>query len=318
MHARIPRAAVAVALVTLISFAVACGPGGTSPTGGSATPGATPSGAGTTTVFPTIVSSELVVGPNRILFSFLDSSGTKPVAAPDRTAKVAFTGPGGEPLTAPDGTFVWAIEGVSGLYVTQAEFPVAGAWTAEFTTAAAGGPEETVPFSFDVKEDASVVVPGEKAPSVATPTLDDPGVDGDVRRISSDEDPDARFYETSVDEALAADEPFVLVFATPAFCQTDTCGPTLEKVKDVAADHPETTFINVEPYQTEFANGRLEPVLSEQNLLQTVPAAEAYGLLTEPYVFVVDPDGTVAASFELIFTPEEIEAAIEQVSQATR
>ena len=44
------------------------------------------------------------------------------------------------------------------------------------------------------------------------------------------------------------------------------------------------------------------------NQLQTVPATDAYGLLTEPFVFVVGGDGVVKASFELIFTPDEIDA----------
>jgi len=49
-------------------------------------------------------------------------------------------------------------------------------------------------------------------------------------------------------------------------------------------------------------------------VLQTVPAADAYGLVTEPYVFVVDGDGIVSASFELLFTPEEIDAALAELS----
>jgi hypothetical protein len=259
-------------------------------------------------VLPQIVSSELVKGPNRVVFSFLDASGTKPVGAPDRTATVQFKGPGGESVAGPTALFVWAIEGVSGVYVTHADFPVAGSWSAVFTTSAPGSPEESVPFSFDVKEDASVVEPGEKAPSVDTPTLAD--VSGDVSKISSDETPVAAFYEVSVADALAAHKPFVLVFATPKFCVTKTCGPTLEKIKAVAAAHPDVTFINVEPYQLEVVDGQLQPVLSASNGLQTVPATDAYGLLTEPFVFVVGGDGIVKSSFELVFAPSEIDEAL--------
>lgn len=305
MH--LPRFPLAAALVLL---AVACT---SSATPGTGSPSAVaPSGSGSPAIFPVVISQELVVGRNRVLFSFLDASGTKPIAAPDRTVKVAFTGPNGETVDAPDGEFIWAIDDVSGVYVTTAEFPSAGAWTAQFTTAAPGSQEETIPFGFDVKEDANVVLPGEAAPAVDTPTLEDVG--GDVRMISSDDEPVEAFYETSVADALTAGEPFVLVFATPAFCQTQTCGPTLEKVKDAAEAHSDVTFINVEPYQTEFVEGRLEPVLSESNLLQTVPAADAYGLVTEPYIFVVDGDGIVSASFELLFTPEEMDAALDAVS----
>src|SRR5690606_23459127 len=112
-HPSIPTAAVVAALVL-----AACST--------SAAPSATPTGGPTPSVLPQIVSSELAVGPSRILFSFLDPTGQRPVAAPDRTASVTFSGPGGETVEAPDGTFVWGIEDVAGVYYTHAEFPTAG------------------------------------------------------------------------------------------------------------------------------------------------------------------------------------------------
>jgi hypothetical protein len=54
-------------------------------------------------------------------------------------------------------------------------------------------------------------------------------------------------------------DPFVLVFATPAFCQSAICGPMLDTVKKVAADYPTLTFINVEPYKMAFIGGSLQP-----------------------------------------------------------
>ena len=297
-----PRTRWAGPLAAALLLVAACGP--TTPT----PPASAPASQVAANVLPQIISRELAKGPNRIVFSFLDPSGTKPIAAPDRTAKVEFKGPSGEAVSAPDALFVWAIEGVSGVYVTHADFPVAGAWTATFTTSAPGAPTETIPFSFDVLEDAHVIEPGEKAPSVDTPTLAD--VSGDVSKISTDETPVPAFYEASGADALTAHRPFVLVFATPKFCASKTCGPTLDKVKTVAAAHPDVTFINVDPYQLSVVDGQLQPVLSDANELQTVPAADAYGLLTEPFVFVVGGDGIVKASFELVFAPSEIDEAL--------
>ncbi len=183
---------------------------------------------------------------------------------------------------------------------------------ASFTTVAPGSPDQTIPFSFDVKAKASAIQKGQPAPSVDTPTLADVG--GDVTKISTDTNPDPAFYQTSVADALAAHKPFVLVFATPKFCQTKTCGPTLDKVKAVAAKHPDVTFINVEPYLLEDVDGQLQPKLDAKGNLQPAPATTAYGLLSEPFVFVVGGDGKVKASFELIFTPEEIDAALTGIS----
>lgn len=308
LSAMTPRTGWAGPLAVALLLVAACGPATPTPR----PPASAPASLATGGVLPQIISSELIKGPNRIIFSFLDARGSKPVGSPDRTATVEFKGPGGESAAAPAALFVWAIEGVSGVYVTHADFPVTGVWTATFTTSAPGSPEESVPFSFDVKEDASVIEPGEKAPSVDTPTLAD--VSGDVSKISSDETPVPAFYEVSVADALAARKPFVLVFATPKFCVTKTCGPTLEKIKTVAAAHPDVTFINVEPYKLEVVDGQLQPVLSASNGLQTVPATDAYGLLTEPFVFVVGGDGIVKASFELVFAPSEIDEALSGLS----
>ena len=267
-----------------------------------------PSSGPKASVLPVIISSELSTGPNRFLFSFVDATSNTPVGAPDRTASVAFTGPGGQAVAPADGTFIWAIENVSGIYVSSVDFPASGDWVAQFTTAGAGKAAEQIDFQFQVLDKKHVIVPGDKAPSVDTPTLESAG--GDVSKISTDSKPDKAFYETSVATALAAHQPFVLVFATPKFCQTQTCGPTLDKVKPIAAAHPDVTFINVEPYQLKDDQGQLQPVLDANGQLQTVPATDAYRLLSEPYVFVVGGDGIVKASFELIFTPAEIEGAL--------
>lgn len=311
-----PRLPVA-AIVAILFLAAACGSNATpTPPGPSASGGRSPAasgGSGSLRVFPTIASSEIGVGPNRILVSFLDATGTQPAASPDRKVSVAFRGPGGETIAAQPGIFVWAIEGFSGVYVLHATFPSAGAWIADFTTSAPGSPEVTIPFGFDVKAKTQVLRPGDPAPSVETPTIASAG--GDVAKVSTDAEPVKRFYETSEADALAAKKPFVLIFATPKFCQSSTCGPTLDKLKPIAAAHPELTFINVEPYLLHDDNGQLQPTLDAANNLQATPATVAFKLTSEPIVFVVGADGKISSSFELVFSPDEIEAAIQAVEQ---
>src|SRR4029077_1236199 len=96
-------------------------------------------------------------------------------------------------------------------------------------------------------DDSPWVAVGEQAPASDSPTLADVG--GDIAKLSTDQHPDPAFYQTSVAAALAAHKPFVLIFATPKFCKTAQCGPTLDRFKPVAAANPDATFINVEPYQ---------------------------------------------------------------------
>jgi hypothetical protein len=313
MNPRFRAPAVAGALLLVLATVAACAPAATassSAAGTAPSPGASgPAASGD--IYPVMISAELIVGQNRILFSFQNAGGS-PIAKPDRTVELAFTGPNGEKVAGEKPVFVWSIQDAVGVYVTHATFPTAGNWMATFTTSAPGSAKAEIPFSFDVKDKASVIQKGQPAPSVDTPTLADVG--GDVSKISTDTNPNPAFYQTSVADALAAHKPFVLVFATPKFCQTKTCGPTLDKVKEVAAKHPDITFINVEPYLLEDVDGQLQPKLDANNNLQAAPATIAYGLLTEPFVFIVGGDGIVKASFELIFTPEEIDAALTGLS----
>lgn len=270
-------------------------------------------------ITPVIInpSGTIACGPTRLMFSFLDADNA-PVAAPDREVDVALydlgTDPGAAVQTVP-ASFIWAIEPDVGVYVVEADFPTAGLWGAELRTSAGDGPEERIRVQFDVQPESTVIAVGDPAPPSDTPTLDDVG--GDVALLSTDEDPVPAFYETSVKDALAAGEPFVLAFATPKFCATAQCGPTLDRLKPIAEAHPDLTVINVEPYALEVQDGQLQPVLSgDPPGLTPAPATTEWRLPAEPWVFVVDGDGIVTASFMLIFGDEELEAAIEDVLPA--
>lgn len=310
MHSSIRTAAIAaVLLVAACSTSASPAPSG-SP---STSPAASASGAAGPSVYPVIISSEQYVGSNRFVFSFVDLDN-RPAASPDRPVSISAYPSSGGPSAAvmADATFMWSIPDALGAYRSTIAFGEPGPWTIEFATSAPSGPTEIIRFSLDVKAEASAVLIGDAAPAVKTPTLADVG--GDIGRISSDTDPDAAFYEVSVDAALAAGEPFVLVFATPAFCTSSACGPMLETVKAVAMDHPTTRVINVEPYELTVADGQLTPVLGESGFPKPVPAVDAYGLLSEPWLFAVGADGLVTASFEGIVAEEELRSAFEALA----
>ena len=281
----------------------------------SAPPGApSPSNAGGPEILPILVSSELPKGPARFLFSLTDRANNL-IAAPDLAVHLQFYDVDTASETVvfeSDAQFLWAIENARGLYVTDVTYPDAGRWATRFTAKYPDGSTKTVRLEYDVVEAGSTVAIGAKAPSVETPTIASAG--GNVRAVSTDQEPEERFYATSVDDALVAAKPFVLVFATPAFCETQICGPTLETVKEVAADYPELTFINVEPYVMKFENDSLQPELDDSGQLKSAPWTDAFGLRTEPWVFVIGADGTVQAKFEAVLGADELRRAIDAAS----
>jgi len=325
-YPRVMKSRVTATLIAAALIVGACASPAATPGPSPATPGPSPvegacaaapdpgqvSGWGQPTTAPTVIPilinppGELTCGADRILFSFLDIQN-RPIGAPDRSASVALYNLGRDastPAATADGTFVWAIEGSVGIYVANVTLPEAGTWGAEFSTTGPDGKSETIRLTFSVVTDSPVIRVGEAAPPSRTAT-------GDPAGISTDTNPDPRFYSTSVDTALADHKPFVLVFATPKFCTSGQCGPTLERVKPFLDEYPGVTFINVEPYELEAdANGQLKAVVTGNQLIPTQPTLD-WGLLSEPWVFVVDGSGTVTASFSLIFGDEELRAALD-------
>lgn len=308
-HRAETRGCLVVSLV-LAALVAGCGSIGTS-AASSAVASAGPS-SGPTRI-PILIDVQDAVGPSRFLFALADAQNNS-IGSPDVPARVAFfdlARSATTPTATVDARFIWTIQGTKGIYAASVDFPAAGDWAADFSTTK-DGLAETTRVKFQVAEKSLTPVIGSKAPDTRTPTLAEVG--GDVHRISTDEHPDPAFYRVSVDQALERHDPFVLIFATPAFCTSRQCGPTLDAVKAIAKSAPRMTFINVEPYQLTYSGGRLQPVLDANGQLQSTDVTDAWGLPTEPWIFVVDRDGIVRGSFAVIASPDELKAAIAAVS----
>ena len=268
-------------LVALALVATACGGGSPQEAG--------PFGEGS---FAFRASSNLAVGTERLLVGVGNEAGDR-LGSPDVPVSVAVRPEGGEPGEAVPAVFMWAIPDVSGLYRANVEFTEPGTWMV--TVIPEGGPplEE---FPVTVLPEPLTVAVGSPAPRSETPT----GAQFPLEEISTDTDPDPRFYEMSLAEAVTSGRPTVVVFATPRFCTTAVCGPTLDDVKVIADRYPEVNFVHVEVYTN----------LDDPDNLVIVPAVVEWGLPTEPWVFVVDAEGIVRARFEGIIGADEIAAAL--------
>lgn len=321
-----PRASIAIrrALVALLALVMlaACQPNGSAapsaPAGSGAACATAPSvpddlagwgpPATAPELTPYLITSPVFCGPTRMLFTVLNAQDV-PAGRPDLAIHVDLFNLARapeQPIASVDGTFIWAIEDERGIYATNVMFPEAGRYGAAFSIA--GG--DPIRLTFDVQPTSPVVQVGDPAPSFETPTV--ASVGGDVTHVSTDGDPDPAMYETSLDDALAAKEPIALIFATPKFCTSAQCGPTLDRIKPFVARYPSITFINVEPYKLKLVDGTLQADLSAENALQVTPITDTYTLV-EPSVFVIDREGVVRSIFDLIFSDEELTTALNAV-----
>jgi hypothetical protein len=329
---RIPSPRAALVLVAAAAILIAACTAGTS-TGGASTPPVVPSGAPgagcdtgnlpgwprpgqltTSGVIPVLASSERLVGKSRLLFALVDDKN-RPIANEDLQVEIGFFDLCADPATPTEilaPTFAWGITGMTGFYAVTPTFDRPGTWGAAVAVVdPATGKADGAKLQFSVAEEGSTPRVGEPAPSVATPTLADVG--GDPRRLSTDPQPEPTFYETSLPDALAAGEPFLLGFVTPAFCTSAQCGPTIDVIKDAVSEAPIRTVI-VEPYELSWDGVRLQPVL-ENGSFVPVEAARTYGIPTEPWLFLVDGDGKVAASYEAVVGTEELVGAIRSLTE---
>ncbi len=79
---------------------------------------------------------------------------------------------------------------------------------------------------FQVARRAQAPSVGDRAVASRTPTL--ASTHGDIAALTTATPPDRALLRYSVAESLAAHVPFVLVFATPKFCASRTCGPVVD------------------------------------------------------------------------------------------
>ena len=254
------------------------------------------------------------MGESRLLFVLVDEQN-RPIADEALQVEIGFFDLCTDPATATEVVtplFAWGIVGTRAFYVATPELSHAGTWGAAVTVRdPATGTTSGAKLQFTVAEDGFGPRVGDAAPAVRTPTLDEVG--GDVRQISTDPQPEPAFYEVSLDEALAAGEPLLLAFITPAFCQSAQCGPTIDVVKRAVEEAP-IRVVAVEPYELTYEDGRLQPVYENGGFVP-VEAATTYGIPTEPWLFVVDGSGTISASFEAVVADEELVEAIRAVTQ---
>jgi hypothetical protein len=150
----------------------------------------------------------------------------------------------------------------------------------------------------DVRKAPHAPAVGDHAPASDTPTLRSSG--GDVAALTTRKPPDRDLLRWSVAESLRAHVPFVVAFATPAFCQSRTCGPVVDIVEEVGKRLRTTPvrFIHVEIYADN------DPAKGENRWVKE------WRLPTEPWTFLVGGDGRIADRFEGAFSADELERAV--------
>jgi len=190
-------------------------------------------------------------------------------------------------------------EATTAYVVPRVEFDRKGPWLAVAILKGPRGLEASRVPSPTVSQDSGVPKVGEKAPVIHTPTAADAG--GDLAKIDTRVPPD-QMHAVDFADAVGR-KPVVLVFATPALCQSRVCGPVVDIAQQVADEHGDRAdFIHMEVYNDNDPGKGIRPQL------------RAYGLPTEPWTFLIDRDGIVRDRIEGAYGVAELEAALGKIA----
>ena len=229
------------------------------------------------------------------------------------------------PATSSDPTAsIGALSDGVGVYAATFTFPVAGFWTAEIRQSKDG--KLLAETAVDVKAKNAVPDVGDPAPATQNPVLPAPADNNaqaaasqqpsvPINRIDSRSGPDAlseladpALHTEVIADLLKAHRPFVVVVSTPAYCQSKFCGPITdlvdERAKARTASNSDLGFAHLEVFADATA-GTVNKWAAEWFVRDDDGR--------EPWVFLVDRNGKIAARFDNVMTPEEFDTAIAKI-----
>ena len=191
------------------------------------------------------------------------------------------------------------------LYVAHVRFPSPGTYAVLAIAKVGGRLVASDPIPVTVSAHDPVPAVGSPAPRTHTPTL--ASVGGDVSQIDTRQPPDT-MHATDLADVLGR-KPVILLFATPALCQSRVCGPVTDLAEEVKAESAQATFIHNEIYlDNTIKPGCLEGTRPQGQCVR--PQVLAYHLPSEPWLFAIDRHGRIVARIEGAFDKQELEAAV--------
>jgi hypothetical protein len=288
----------------VIAVAVACS--------SSATPTAAPQPTSVptdpTAITPVLATTVLEVGEQRIAFLLTTNKGL--IKTPSALVTPVFLDGGGAPGPTMEAQFNLWPYGIRGSYSTYANFDRAGRWRLDVEVDNPNGVDE-VQIEIEVLEKSPVPAVGTIALLSESKILAD---HESIEDITTDYSPDPALYQLTIKDAVENNLPSVIVFASPAFCTSPTCGPQVDAVSELREKHPgQANYIHVEIYDNP---AEIQGNLDRAEIFSVV---DDWGLTSiddyfnESWTFIMDADGQIDDRFEGFATVDELEEALNKV-----
>jgi hypothetical protein len=243
-------------------------------------------------ISPLVLATDLYASPAPQRFVFAIARGSK--YASFGPAQVAFAAPGSTQGDILDTTlYKDGLPKGRGIYVVDTVFPVAGNYKA-----AAIVDGKKVPFAIAVNPVAAAPVVGANAPLAPSPTLENTlGVKPICTRT-----PACPLHDVSLSDVIGKGKPVAAMFATPALCQSQYCGPVLDELLALKDDYADKiTMVHVEIY-------------TSNRGATLAPTVQAWNLPGEPFLFTIDGRGVIKTRLDGAIAKTEIKTALDNLA----
>jgi hypothetical protein len=192
-----------------------------------------------------------------------------------------------------------------GVYAVEPiKFDQAGYWQVEVTAKTKDG-ELAGASAFGVDATNSIPAPGDEALATDSLTVASDALASsiDSRATTVDDIPDAALHQLSIAQALQQAKPLVIVFSTPVFCVSQFCGPVTEMVADLQKQYGDkANFVHIEIW-SDFQKGQINQAARDWLFRNDN--------LNEPWVFLIDKDGTIVNRWDNVATQDEVQTALD-------
>jgi hypothetical protein len=122
--------------------------------------------------------------------------------------------------------------------------------------------------------------------------------------------PDPELHEVTIADAIAQGRPALVLFGTPAYCESRFCGPEVTVLQELAADHSDrAVYIHVEIWK-EYRPPEVQ-VINRGAADWLLRGTQDSPQMTEPWLYLIAADGTIADRWGPLFDVDEVSAALE-------
>jgi hypothetical protein len=262
----------------------------------------------------------LIAGENRFVsygtvqfgFAYLGkdkpaSTGQTSITATGRFLPI----PGSRPADGKAGPVAGSGADARGVYAAEVTFDRPGYWGMLVNADLQGQGPASATDTFEVLARNEVPAVGDPALRTKNLTLASKGVPKsaiDSRAQTEGKIPDPELHRVTIAEAVAERRPVVAVFSTPVYCVSRFCGPITDMIAELAPRYPKAAFVHVEiwrDFEKRVVNKGAADWLLRRNDLR------------EPWVFVIGPDGKIAARFDNVAARAEVQAALRRLPTAS-